>query len=397
MNKNMKKHKIFLNFLLPFLFIVVIFFSITDKMFTITHDITNSENRSITPNPKLDINHLDVFPSKYELYFNDIFTLRNYLIKQYNNVVINYFKKSPVPGMVIFGKKDWLYYGDKHLGVYRGTEHFTNDELVIMKKELLYRYEYLKKRNIKYYLVILPTKYTIYPEFVPESITKLYNKTIADQLIETFNGDIPFRIIDTRSSLLEAKKRNIRLFQKTDGHWNSAGAYFAYHKISENLKKDFPEVQTVEFEDYKVDSVWEKGGDLTKILGTYDVAKENQIFLKENFKSLGFRGTEMNYDPKGFPTKADYEIVCINPKNKKLKGLIIRDSFTGFMVQFLQQDFYKSVYIFDRWEYGLNEEILEQEKPDVFMNIVVECQLKTFLKNLSYKKGENQNGVSTKN
>ncbi len=381
----MKKHKIFLSLFLPLLFIIVIFFSLIDKTFSITHDIANSENRNIISRPELNINHLDIFPTKYEQYFNDNFTLRNYTIKEYNNAVINYFKKSPVPGFVVFGKNDWLYYGERHLGVYRGTEHFTGEELEEMKKELQYRYEYLKKRNIKYYLVILPTKYTIYPEYVDDKITKLSDKTITDQLIEALGNNIPFRLIDTRKKILDAKKLGVRLFQKTDAHWNSAGAFFAYNQISENLSKDFPEVQSRRFEDYTVDSVWEKGGDLTKILGTYDIAKENQIHLKEKFKSLAFRGKEMNYDPKGFAAKDDYEIVCINPKNKKLKGLIIRDSFTGFMVQFLQEDFYKSVYIFDRWEYGLNEDIIEKEKPDVFMNIVVECHLKNFLQHLSYK------------
>jgi hypothetical protein len=389
----MNKHKLYLNFLLPLVFIAIIFFVLIDKVFTITKDIPNSENRIPAKKPELNFNHLDGFPSKYEEYFNDNFTLRNLAIKQYNQSVIDYLKKSPVPGFVVFGKKDWLYYGEKHLGVYRCTEHYTTEELETMKKELLYRYEYLKKRGIKYYFVILPTKYTIYPEFVDERINKLSNKTITDQFIEAFDGKAPFRIIDTRSRILDAKKYNVRLFQKTDAHWNSAGAYFAYQLISENLKKDFPDIHTIDFEQYNIDSIWEKGGDLTKILGNNDIIKENQIYLKEKFKSQVFRGKEMGYDPKGFASKDDYEIVCINPKNSKhkLKGLIIRDSFTGFMVQFLQEDFYKSTYIFDRWEYGLNEEILEKEKPDVFMNIVVECHLKNFLKHLSHNKSE-QNG-----
>lgn len=382
----MKIHHFIKYFLTSALFLIIIYFSMFSKLFSLTDDIQSSENRKLTDRPNLNINNLDAFPTKYEKYFNDNFPMRNLLIKQYNNAIINYFHKSPLPGFVIFGKGDWLYYGEKHINVYRGLEHYTKDELDDIKKELLYRYEYLKKRGIKYYFVILPTKYTVYPEFVPENITKLYNKTITDQLVEAFNGKAPFRLIDTRQAVIDGKKQNVRLFQKTDAHWNSAGAFFAYQKISENLMKDFPEdVQTRKFDDYSVDSVWEKGGDLTKLLGTYDKAKENQIYLREKFKSQVFRGKEMGYDPKGFAAKDDYEIVCINPKQKKLKGLIIRDSFTGFMVQFLQEDFYKSVYIFDRWEYGLEEEIVEKEKPDVFINIVVECHLKNLLTHLSYK------------
>jgi alginate O-acetyltransferase complex protein AlgJ len=383
----MKIYRYIKYFLTPALFLIVIYFAMIDKMFSFTKDIQSSENRKLKARPKLDFGSLDNFPMKYEEYFNDNFPLRNYLISQYNYATINYLKKSPVPGLVLFGKKDWLFYGEKHIKVYRGIEHYSKNELNDIKNELLYRYEYLKKRGIKYYFVILPTKYTVYPEYVADNITKLYNKTITDQLIEAFDGKAPFRLIDTRQAVIDGKKSGIRLFQKTDAHWNSAGAFFAYKLISENLKKDFPDdVQTRKFEDYSVDSVWEKGGDLTKMLGTFDISKENQIYLKERFKSLVFRGKEMNYDPKGFAAKDDYEIVCINPKNKKLKGLIIRDSYTGFMVQYLQEDFYKSTYIFDRWEYGLEEEIVEKEKPDVFINIVVECHLRNLLEHLSYKK-----------
>ena len=383
----MNIHRFIKFYLSPILVLGLIYFVWAANVLSFTKDIESTENRKFAEKPQLNINNLDGFPKKYEKYYNDNFPMRNYLIQGYNNSIINYLGRSPLPEFVIFGKGDWMYYGEKHIKVYRGTEHYSKNEIEEIKKELLYRYEYLKKRGIKYYFVVLPTKYTIYPEFIPDNVTRLYNKTITDQLLEAFNGNAPFRLIDTRQALLDAKKHNVRLFQKTDAHWNSAGAFFAYQKISEYLTKDFPDkIETRKFEDYSVDSLWEKGGDLTKLLGTYEKSKEMQIYLRENFKSEVYRGKESGYDPKGFAAKDDYEIVCINPKQKnKLKGLVIRDSFTGFMVQFLQEDFYKSTYIFDRWEYGLNEEIVENEKPDVFINIVVECHLKNLLAHLSYK------------
>lgn len=362
-----------------------------DKIFSITHDISNSENRKIASKPVLDINHLDNYPLKYEDYFNTNFTLRNYFLKHFNAAVIKYLGKSPLPDKVIFGKGDWFFYGEKHLDVYRGIERFSAKELTEMKNELLYRYEYLKKRNIKYYFVILPTKFSIYPEYLQDDITRLYNNTITDQLIESFNGNIPFTLIDTRKALKEAKKYNIRLYQKTDSHWNYAGGYFAYHYISQFIKKDFPEVQTRELDEYKIDSNWIKGGDISKMLGSEDKMKENMIKLDLKEKSLVRIGAENHYDPKGFAVAEEYELVYINPKYKKPKGLIIRDSFTGYMIPYLNEDFAKSIFIFDRWEYGLNEDMIEKEKPDVFINIVLECHIKNILNNLSYNKVNQQN------
>jgi alginate O-acetyltransferase complex protein AlgJ len=247
----------------------------------------------------------------------------------------------------------------------------------------------LKKRNIKYYFVILPTKFSVYPEYLRDDITRLYNNTLTDQFIEAFNGKAPFAIIDTRKALIEAKKYNIRLFQKTDSHWNYAGAYFAYHYISEYLKKDFPEIKTRELEEYNIDSTLQKGGDISRMLGNDELYKETMIMLKPKIESGVKIGKEAGYDPKGFSLPEEYEIVWENPKYKKPRGLIIRDSFTGYMVPYLKEDFSKSVFIFDRWEYGLHEDMIEHEKPDVVINIVLECHIKNILKNMSYDK-ENQ-------
>lgn len=370
---------------LPVLFLAFIFFSLTDKMLNITKDIENSENKKATEKPEFDINHLDNFPSKYEDFFNSNFTLRNYFIKHFNQAVITYLGKSPLPDKVIFGKNDWLFYGEKHLDFYRGIERFTEDELLDMKKELFYRSEYLKKRGIKYYFIILPTKYTIYPEYFNNDIIRLYNNTLTDQLIDALGKNLPFTLIDTRKALIEAKKHNIRLFQKTDSHWNFAGGYFAYHYISQFLKKDFPEIKTMEINEYKIDSILQKGGDVAKMLGNEDKYKEIMIKLTPLHSSV-IEGKKTGYDPKGFSIPEDYEAVWINPKYKKPKGLIIRDSFTGYIIPYLYEDFAKSVYIFDRWEYGLNEEIIEKEKPDIFINIVLECHMKNILQHLSYNK-----------
>lgn len=360
-----------------------------DKIFSVTHDIVNSENRIITENPHLDINHLDNYPEKYEKYFNDNFTLRNFFIKHYNAAVLKYLEKSPVPDKVIFGKNDWLFYGDYHLKTYRCSDHYTEEELIKIKNELLYRYNYLKQRNIKYYFVILPTKYSIYPEFVPDNITKLYDKTSTDQLIDTFGKDSPFPIIDTRSALLKAKKHNIRLFQKTDSHWNYAGAYFAYNMISEYLKKDFSEIKTLELSEFKVDSSWQNGGDLSKILSMTETIQENMIKLNPKYKTTVIKGEINNYNSEKSTIPQEFQNVFINSKYKKSTALIIHDSFTEYMIPFLSEDFHKSVFVLDRKGYGLNEDIIQNVNPDIFINIVLECHIKNILKNMSSIKNKN--------
>ena len=384
MNKNYTKKA------LPIIFVLFIFFFFLNNFFTFTKDTTNKENRTLAKMPDFDINHLDGFPAKFETYYNDNFKLRNLFIKSYNILYQNYYKISPIPNQVTFGKNDWYFYNGISGAVYRGIERFSKDELNDFKDELLYRKHYLEAKGIKYYFVILPTKYSIYPEYIPNNITRLSKETLADQVMGVFGNNGEINILDMRPVLLDAKKHNIRLFQKTDSHWNYAGAYFCYVNLIEKMKKDFPQFQPLELDKFVVDSVWQAGGDLTKMLGLEDVIRELDVKVIPNYKTTVAEGKKHNYNTGGLSPAKDFEVVKINPKLKAPKALVIRDSFTWLLINFFPEHFSKSVYIFDSWEYKLNEDIVEIEKPDVVLNIVLECNLKNITKNMSHNKTTNK-------
>jgi len=59
---------------------------------------------------------------------------------------------------------------------------------------------------------------------------------------------------------------------------------------------------------------------------------------------------------------------------------MIRDSFGSTLIPYLNEHFSESVYIFDMWNYCLNEDILFNEKPDIFIQTVVE----PFISNIKY-------------
>ena len=55
------------------------------------------------------------------------------------------------------------------------------------------------------------------------------------------------------------------------------------------------------------------------------------------------------------------------------------------MFPFLAENFSVTEKIFDKWEYKLNESIVENEKPDVFLMIVLESNLRNIIKYRSFK------------
>jgi hypothetical protein len=371
---------------LPVIFLLIIFFFFLNYLFSFTQDIKNNENRMLATKPSFDINHLDDFPTNFENYYNDNFNPRNLFIKYYNILYKDYYKKSPIPDKVIFGKNDWYFFNGTHGSTYRGIDHFTSEELNDFRDELVYRRHYLEARGTKYYFVILPTKYSIYPEYLPDNILRFRKQTMADQVMEACGNNPEINILDMRKVLLDAKKHNLRLYQKTDSHWNYAGAYFCYHNLIENLNKDFPDMHPLEKDKFVIDSAWQEGGDLSKMLGLSNIVRELDVIFYPNFVTSVTKGKKQNYDPGSLAIPEDYEAVRVNPKLKGPKLLVMRDSYTWLLVNYLSEHFSKSVYIFDSWEYKLNEDIVEKEKPDVVISIVLECFLKNVVKNMSHKK-----------
>lgn len=58
-----------------------------------------------------------------------------------------------------------------------------------------------------------------------------------------------------------------------------------------------------------------------------------------------------------------------NPSTNNLKVLIFRDSFTSGILPYLKESFGEILFI---WDYKLNKELIEQEKPDILIHIIVE-------------------------
>jgi hypothetical protein len=125
-------------------------------------------------------------------------------------------------------------------------------------------------------IVIPPNKITIYPHFMPDEIPVLGEISSLDRLINYLNENSDIRIIDLRSSLIEASSAS-PVYYQTDTHWNCYGAYFAYQSILSKIGQTYPQVMPRPIDDFDIILSESQPLDITRSLG---------LDIKESLQSI---------------------------------------------------------------------------------------------------------------
>jgi len=302
--------------------------------------------------------------------FADHFGMRSALIVAQHWALVDIFGVSPVANVMI-GRDGWLFWLgedarslDRH---YRGTRRVPDFEAEAYVAEVKRRHEYLRSRGIAYLPIIVPEKFTIYPEYLPSWVAPGRNPTLLartmDRLAE--DGSVPY--VDLRPVLRETKGGE-RLYYLTDSHWNLAGAGVAYvaimHAVQALLPGRLATVAPPVRPPYIAgrDVYW---GDLARAMG------------------IPFRFTEPDYLP--------LDAVTSNPRragllarpiamrglmtiyehpNADLPRLVMnRDSMAVALIPLLSENFHRSVYVQST---ALARETIEREHPDIVIDEIVE-------------------------
>lgn len=316
-----------------------------------------------------------------EAKYNDNFGFRNLLIKMNALIDTKIFKKSSTEKVVI-GQDDWLFYkmdDSKDLSEdYRGNMRFTEDELKKIKENLEGKRDWLKKQNIPFVLMITPNKSSIYGEYYDKSYKKVSEETRLDQLLTYLHKNSDIEIVDIRKTLID-KKSEQRLYHKTDTHWNQYGAYYGYRDLMNAMHKYIPELSPLSLNDFNLVKEFRKPGegDLANMIGLPERYGEEHILLQPK------------EDRKAMPVENDHydlirgDILKTSDKNKP-KLLMYRDSFSVSLIPYVAEHFSESVY---EWSYNFNGILIDQIRPDIVVQQVVEGKLeKLLLENQEYVK-----------
>lgn len=364
---------------LVFLLWIALPFSNLIFSFQKTAAVSEIEKRTLAPYPGLDHGSLDPFITAYSLWYNDHFLFREQLLSLHSisNAVL--FNKSGSPDDVVIGKNGWFFFVQNEKPLYQGITKITEKELQAISDEIAYRGVLLRQRNILFYVAIAPMKPEIYPENLPRTWHRSPTGTATDRIIEKLKKEPRIVLIDLKDPLQKAKK-NGRLYQVTDNHWNSVGGFYAYSAIIDRVKQDFPRTRKVNEKDFSFVTQVRPGGNLANMLGLQKIWDEVDFWpVIRNAK--GHPAPKKGYPlPPNTVTSDEYEISTMTGDTTLPRALIIRDSYCNALMPFLDESFCSTEYIFDSWRYLYHPEILDLEKPDLVLLIIFESNLTNLIK-----------------
>lgn len=364
--------KINILFSLVFLGIIFGFFFVD----IITPDITfsYSENRTLQQKPELSLD--SVFDGSYmkdmEVYVNDQIKFRDEFVK-----VSTYLK-------LLLGQKEIndVYICDDYL-----IEKFTNSVVdeKLLNQNMGFVNTFLSNHSNSY-ISLIPTS----TEILGDKVSKYATNVNQLDLINQIYGDN--QNIDIYSELFEHNSEEI--YYRTDHHWTSLGAYYAYVSICEKLG-----LSTIDLEDFNVEVIDnEFSGTIQSKVNLdfgYDTLYKYTVkglqpkykrVVDENFKEV----SNTLYDESKLETKEKYavyiggnsaitRIYSENIKEDKGRLLLIKDSYSHSLVPFLTNHYSEIVLIDLRYfNMSLNQFLQEENE---FNDILLIWNLANFVEN----------------
>jgi alginate O-acetyltransferase complex protein AlgJ len=285
---------------------------------------------------------------------------------------------------VIIGKNDYYFLGGSFSGLNNCRGYRFNkvgiDQTV---NELSKQQSLLNELGIKSFAMVVPDRFRIYPEMLPQWVHCTENEPI-----DYFLGEAEKKLLSAiypRDALLD---REIPTYFRTDSHWTHYGAYIGYQQLLDAINKKYPDEFLVRKEITKFEEGPVRNGDLVKFL-KYMVDKPDYEFtLKPEWKFSGILKCEYDekkqlrsecvkysanpgtiVNEKSFSTMNEYAW-----NNKKL--LFIGDSFGEGNSQLLQQTFRETIQVhYSRVSDTVFRNILATDRPDYVIYQIVERDL----------------------
>jgi len=332
-----------------------------------------AENRELAAFPHLDWSWTSIsgFGGGLSLWFEDHFGFRSLLVRWYGRSRLDLLGVSP-SAAVVKGKDGWFFYGDdRALDDYANDEPLSAEGLANWRAALTRAQRWLQAKHVAYVFTIAPDKHVIYPEEMPAAVVRTAATSRMDQLYETLHGS-GVATVDVRPALLEAKAR-VRVYQRTDTHWNDRGALAAYQEIIAAVRRQIPSTPPPwSCADFAPAVRNVEGMDLAGMMGLTRVLREQDLVLIPRRPRLA-----RVVEPAGAgPTDELGRLVTEIPGAQLPRAVILRDSFVSRLVPFLSEHFSRAVYL---WQNDFDAEIVHTEKPDVVIQEIVGRHLYNFI------------------
>lgn len=294
---------------------------------------------------------------KYESYISDHFINRESWISGKNNLEL-FLGKKEING--VFVVDDFL------IESFKSYDQAEVDKSLEAINSFSHRH-----KNVPSFIILAPTAQEIYSDLIPPNSEIVNQKNLIEYCYNSLDETLG---IDVHSLLLEHS--NEYIYYKTDHHWTSLGAYFAYLASGKKLGYTFYDRSNFEIE-YASNKF--KGTLYSKTLNNQisdDLInyfhlrnKEPNVKISVNdgasekeYYSLYFREFLDKKDKYSSFLGANAPIVTIETDLEVEKSLLIfKDSYANSLVPFLSKHYSKITLVDMRYIRGDYEEFVDVE------------------------------------
>ncbi len=356
MIKSLKKYPLII------LFAVLLYSLSIADLFSPTYERSELENRELATFPKFSLNDLieNEYTPKIEEFTNDHFILRNTWISL----------KSIAETALLKGENNGIVYGTDG---YMFTK-ISSIDLTQTNKNITAINEFITRHSDRNIIVALaPTA----PGVITDNV-KLHSPVLDNNLIfETVYSSIPK---ENSLNLLEVlqDKTDEYIYYKTDHHWTTLGAYYAYEDYMHLISKEpyySGDINFIEVDDFY-------GTHYSKAK-TFNAKADTLSYIESDAMITIGDETLSIYDKDALLTRDKYAMFLRgNFGYSTIEGngegsiLILKDSYANSFIPFLVEDF-SSIHIIDLryFNEGLDA-IIEKED---FSNILFLYNAETFI------------------
>jgi|TARA_B110000467_G_C18334102_1_gene495906 alginate O-acetyltransferase complex protein AlgJ len=327
----------------------------------------SSEKRAPVAFPSFSSDYGNL-PRAFEEWFEDHLGFRSAMIRFYRQSRFELGLLGSEKN-ILRGKEDWLYYAGNGPGnsiqAYTGANAFSESELNRLQLYFETWGNWLDDQGIEFLVLIAPNKVSVYPEYLPNRISRSPFGTRVERFLESMSGS-GFPVVFPLGELLDKKSEGSLLYYKLDTHWNAKGAFVAYDVLIRKLSGSI----RLSFADIEFDGSVRSGGDITELFGIKSDWSDmvyTMLLNRGNWATdLGasdFAGSRMHRFSVDDPTLP--------------RALVFHDSFMDPMKGVLARHFSESVFSPD---IALKRDLILEVKPDFVIVEFAERFLYSYLK-----------------
>jgi len=225
--------------------------------------------RTLTAWPEWGKISFTKWPANYESWLNDHFPNRNFIL--YLRALLRNKYLLENTKNVLVSSNNWLFYSWQNtFRDFLGQDKLNTIELAKWELAIEGRSAWWSSKGVKYLLVIVPNKSTIYPENLPKFIQKAHESGKLDQILEFLKSNqSPVNILDLRTCL-NSFKLQFPLYWSTDSHWSGNGLWIASETILNVLNQIGFKCQPRDESKYFYIENIKKEGDCVRLLTLHD-------------------------------------------------------------------------------------------------------------------------------